>query len=111
MPEHATRATWRARFAPTTRLGRIACWLGLAALLWFVMNQLFIGLGQTIEPGPALVPMIVLSWVGLGTGVVASALALVALTRRGERGVAVLLCLLPGAFALFLVLGELLIPH
>jgi len=55
-----------------------------------------------------------LPFYGLGMllcGLAAGVIALVALTRRGDRSWLVWLALLPGLSVLFIVLGECLVPH
>jgi hypothetical protein len=80
----------------TTRLGRWAVWLGVANVVLVLGWRLMGPLGAL--PGFAA---------GLAGGVV----GLVAVFRRGERAVAVLVAILPLVFVVVFVLAELLIGH
>ncbi len=102
------------RFLPSTRLGRIACWLAVAFVAFFIANQALIGLWDATSMSPwGAARGVLIAWgiLGLSTGLVAGVLALVAVLRRRERGVAVFLAMVPGLFVLLFVLGELLFPH
>lgn len=97
------------RFRPTTRLGRLAARLALGFLAWFVVNQVLVALVQRYDiNGMIFLP---LAFLGMAVGLAAGVVALVAMVRQGERGVAAFLCLLPLAFVVSFGLGEILVPH
>jgi len=86
-------------FAPTTRPGRLACWLAVGFAAWFLLNEALMNFLRR--------PIALLSWVGLALGLGAGVMALVAILRQRERGTAVFLSLFPGAFVLVFLAGEL----
>lgn len=99
-------------FGPQTRLGRVACGLAVAFVAWWGLNLALFWLSLIDQPSGATRPaIIVLSWLGMACGVAAGAVAVLALVRRHERSIAVLLCLAPGLFAVAFLAGELLFPH
>jgi len=102
---HARRWRW----GPTTRLGRLAGWLGLAFLGWFVVNQLLIGMQQMIDL-PRW-PLIAYGLGGLALGLAAGVVALVAIVRKRERSVVAFLATLPALLVLVFLAGELFFPH
>lgn len=104
------RGFWARHGAPTTRLGRIACWLGLGFIAWFVANQTLMGLRQSLE-GIPVIPIILFGFLGLACGLAASVVGALAVVRKRERSVLVFLTLLPGLLVLFFLIGELLVPH
>lgn len=109
--ERPAAAAARGRWMPTTRWGRAACWFALAFLAWFfVVSPLTMALqGSTRSaPVPALVA---LSIAGFASGGAAGGLALVAIVRARERSPLVYACLVPFAFVLIFLAGELLFPH
>jgi len=81
---------------PTTRLGRWAVGLAAANVLLMFGWRLMGPLG---------------GFPGLACGLVGGALALVAVSRRGERALTVYAAILPLVFVVLFVLGELLIGH
>ena len=98
---------------PSTRLGWWAVGLGGVFVLMFIINTaLFMpayqGLPSTrwIE---ILLPFygIFMALCALAAGIV----GLIAVIRKHERSWLAWLTILPGAFVLFLLLGELLVPH
>lgn len=98
-------------FRPTTRLGRVACWIGLAFVVWFALNQTIMGFRQQ---APDLLPralLIAQGLVGLGMGALAGIVALVAVLRAHERSPIVFVAMLPLLFVVFFLAGELLFPH
>lgn len=105
----AGRATWTRRLAPSTRAGRLACWLALAFVAWFVLNQVLVVLNQDV--GDARVLFILWGWMGLGIGLAASVIAAFAVAKRHERGWLVYATILPGLFVLGFLVGELLFEH
>lgn len=101
-----------AQFSPSTRLGRIACWLGIAFVAWWFLNMvLFWASMAELPTGATRWSIIALSWLGMATGVATAVLAFLALLWKKDRSIAVWLCLIPGLFAIAFLLGELLIPH
>lgn len=108
-----TRGLWARRIAPTTRWGRVACRLALAFVAWLVLNQALVVafLGERSVEGASRVGLILLSWAGLGTGLAAGVVALLAMVRRRERGALVFAAMLPALAVLALLVGELLAPH
>lgn len=100
------------QFLPSTRRGRIAAWLGVAFVAWFVVNQTLVVLrNQAGADGLPRAALIAYGLAGLAIGLAATIVALVAIRRDHERGVAAYLCLLPGGFVAVFLLGELLVPH
>ena len=96
---------WRA----TSRLGRWAEWAAFAFVLGFVVNQALVVLRNGYLDIPAWVGM---AW-GFGwlaVGFAGSCAAVAAIVGK-DPAVTVRLALLPGAFALLLLAGELLLPH
>ena len=83
-------------WVPVTRLGRIGLGLGVLGFLLMPAWMLFGPLGAL----PQLVLM-------LGGGV----LSLIAIVRLHERAVLAFAGLVPLAFVLFLLIGELAFPH
>jgi hypothetical protein len=99
---------------PSTRLGWWAVSLAGVFILLFVINSavfmpLFSHSGpydrfsQTVFPFYGIFMLLC----GLSAGIA----GLVAVLRQHERSWLVWLTILPGAFVLFLLLGELLVPH
>lgn len=104
------RAALAHRMLPTTRAGRLACWLALGFVAWFALNQVLMGLRQDLD-GLPLAPLILVGWAGLALGLAAGGVGLWAVLRRRERGALVFLATLPGASVLLFLLGEWLVPH
>ena len=101
-----------APFKPQTRLGRVACGFAVAFVAWFAANLALFWLRMAEVPTGATRPALIgLSWLGMACGVATAATAVAAIAFRGERSVAVSLCLAPGLFAVAFLLGELLLPH
>lgn len=94
---------------PTTRRGRIAGWLALAFLVWFVVNQVFVVLGQTYDVGGMW--LLGPAFLGFAAGLTGAVFALLAIVKDRERAVVAFLALLPGIMVLALLLGEILVPH
>jgi hypothetical protein len=98
---------------PTTRRGWWAAGLGAAFVMMYLVNTLVFmpAFSYAITPGlwNILLPFYAISMVlcGLSSGI----LGLLALIRSRERSWLVWLTLLPGAFVIFLLVGELLFPH
>ena len=98
---------------PGTRLGRWAAGLGASFVVLFLINSfVFMPLGESAQEfwwQQALLPFygIFMVLCGLASG----GLGLAAVIRGHERSWLVWLTLLPGAFMVFLLLGELLVPH
>jgi len=101
---------WR---RPGTRPGWWAVGLAAAFVVMFMINSTVfmpayqgaanVWWRQTLLPFYGIFMMLC----GLAAGVV----ALIALIRKHERSWLVWLTILPGAFMLFLILGEFLVPH
>ena len=83
------------RLRPTTPLGR---WSLVLALGFLVLNFLWLFL-----PGGALLAFL--------SGVAGGVVALIAIVRRGERGLTVYVAILPLLAVVGFVLAELLIGH
>jgi hypothetical protein len=98
---------------PATRLGWWAVRLAAAFLVLFIINSaVFMPLGQYAPETwwrQTLLPFygIFMLLCGLAAGII----GLIAVVRQHERSWLVWLTILPGAFVLFLVLGEFLVPH
>ena len=99
---------------PSTRLGWWAVRLaGIFILLFIINSAVFMPLfshsgpydrfSQTVLPFYGIFMLLC----GLSAGIV----GLIAVIRQHERSWLVWLTILPGAFVLFLLLGELLVPH
>lgn len=99
---------------PTTRLGRVACWAALAfVVLWFANSALAALVGTRVIAPEGMLRAALLSFgIGvLGLGLAAGILGAVAILRRHERAILVYLTLVPLAFVLLFLAGELLLPH
>lgn len=95
---------------PSTSIGWWALGLGIGYVVLFSINTfVFIPLQMSVPWQLAMLPFYVIFM--LICGLAASVLGLIAILARKERSVFVWLTLLPGAFVLFLLLGEFLIPH
>jgi hypothetical protein len=94
--------TVQSKWRPSTRLGWWAVWLGAAFVVLYIITMAVIALRLTLPPVYGIFMLLC----GLGTGIV----GLVAVIRQHERSWLVWLTLLPGAFILFLLLGEFLVP-
>lgn len=104
------RSFWSRHVRPQTRLGRVAGWLALGFLAWFIFNQSIVVRDLPLE-GAQRLGLIALGLSGLALGLVAGVVAVVAIVRRHERGALVFLAALPGVMVVAFVLGELLVPH
>jgi len=95
---------------PHTKPGWWAVWLTAAFVFMFIINSA-VFMAPTFNPswGLAILPFygIFMLLCGLAAGVV----GLIALIRQQERSWLVWLTILPGLLVLFLLLGELLVPH
>lgn len=101
----------RSRLAPTTPWGRASGWLALAFVGWFVVNQTLMGLGTQQPDALPRAFLIAQGLVGLATGALTGVVAIVAIVRFRERSPLVFVATLPLLLVLFLVAGELLVPH
>jgi hypothetical protein len=95
---------------PATTLGWWAFGLAAAFVGMFVINT------AVFMPGlaPAWWRQTILPFYGIFMmlcGIAAGVVGLIALIRGHERSWMVWIAILPGAFALFFVLGEFLVPH
>lgn len=100
----------RVRALPTTRRGRIACWMALAAATWFAANTLLLQGVERMEGIPRT-PLIVSSLLGMGLAFSGGVVAALAIARDRERGWLVFAASLPAAALLVFLAGELLVPH
>jgi len=101
---------------PGTRLGRWAVYLaGLFVLLFIINSAVFMPVFSTTRNSSITwFSQTVLPFYGifmLLCGLAAGIVGLVAVIRQHERSWMVWLTILPGAFVLLLLLGELLVPH
>lgn len=101
---------------PSTRLGWWSIDLAVVFVVMFIINSaVFMQLAQTgANAWNAWWQQTILPFYGIFMllfGVAASVIGLMAVVRKHERSWLVWLTILPGAFTLFLVLGELLVPH
>jgi hypothetical protein len=104
---------------PVTRLGWWAIGLFIAfVVLFFLVNPLimyvrnFTEILPTMEEAPWLQAILIFfGFFMLLCGLSASIVGIVALIRNHECSWMVWLAILPGAFVLFLLLGEFLVPH
>ena len=109
MTEQSSSSLWQ---RPATRLGWWAVGLMAVFVVMFIINfAVFIGASQEFSDGwwrHNILPFFAIFMLlcGLGGGVV----GLIALIRKREHSWLVWLTLLPGAFVLLVILGELL-PH
>jgi hypothetical protein len=95
---------------PRTRLGRWSVGLAATFLILFIINQaVFIPSAVVVPWRHVLLPLygIAMLLCGLSSGVV----GLIAVLRRHERSALVWFTVLPGLFVLFLLIGEVLVPH
>ena len=95
---------------PSTRLGWWSVGLGATFVALFIINS------TVFMPSTVDAPwrQVVLPFYGifmLLCGLAAGIVGLIAVIRRGERSWLVWLTILPGLFVLFLLLGEVLVPH
>lgn len=107
-PEQDARAKFGA--PPSTPLGRWSARAGALFVLMFLVNSFVLMPTSSNAPWRhRYLPYygIAMLLVGLAAGV----LALVAVIRQRERSWLTWLTLLPGAFVIFLLLGEFLVPH
>ena len=102
-------AVWR----PSTRWGWWAVRLAALFVLLFVINSaVFMPLGQ--NPANERWMHMYLPYYGIAMilcGLTAGVIGLFAVIRKHEHSWLVWLTILPGAFVLFLVLGEFLVQH
>lgn len=98
------------RLLPTTKAGRLACWFAFAFLAMFFLNQVVMGVRQSLDVFPRA-GLIVYGWALLACGLTAGVVGTFAVVRRRERSVLVFLTMLPGIMVLTFLLGELLVPH
>lgn len=97
---------------PSTRAGKSAMWLALAFVVGFVVNMGLVGaFGRTEMSSAFRAAMAAWGVLLMGSGVAAGVLGLIAAIKNRERSWAVMMAMIPGAFALFFLLGELLVPH
>ncbi len=98
---------------PATRLGQWAVGLWALFVLLFIINS-FVFMPAGENPANewwmhAYLPFygIFMLLCGFASGVI----GLIAVLRKGERSWLVWLTLLPGAWVIFMLLGEFLVPH
>jgi len=100
----------KVNWKPVTRLGWWAVWLGAAFVVMWIINSF------VFMPTTVLIPwrQVVLPFYGIFMmlcGLVSGIIGLIAVIWKHERALLVWLTLLPGAFVLFFLLGEFLVPH
>ena len=98
---------------PGTRLGWWAFGLLAAFVVLFLINS-FVFMPAYQDASSSLWRHNLLPFYGIFMvlcGLSAGVVGLVAVVRKQERSWMVWLAILPGAFVLFLLLGELLVPH
>lgn len=100
----------RARFLPTTPLGRLAARLGVAFVAWFASNQAIVVSGGVTE-GPLRLAVIAFGLAGLALGLVTGIVATLAIVRQRERAILAFVLTVPALMVLAFLLGELLLPH
>jgi len=96
--------------APSTRLGRWSIALGALFLVMFTINSTVF---MPLQLDAAWKHVLAILY-GIGMllcGLAAGVIGLIAIVRRGERSWLVWLCVLPGLLVVFLLVGELLVPH
>lgn len=104
----ATRSSFQQH--PATKLG---WWAFALAAAYFVMsiinNAVFMRLPEQVSWRQSLLPFygILMLLCGLAAGVT----GVIALVKKHERSWMVWLAILPGAWVLFMLLGEFLVPH
>lgn len=97
---------------PATRTGKAAMWCALAFVVGFAVNSGLVGIFGRTEMSDAFRAIMAAWGIALmSAGVIAGILALTAVMRFKERSWAVMMALLPGAFALFFLIGEFAFPH
>ncbi|MCJ7696234.1 MAG: hypothetical protein MUO40_12540 [Anaerolineaceae bacterium] len=95
---------------PTTRLGWWAIGLGIAFIVMMILNSFgFMYLPVEIPWRRMFLPSF--GVIMMACGVAAFITGLIAIIAKHERSWAVWLALIPGAFALFFIVGEFLFPH
>lgn len=103
-------ALWQ---SPSTRLGWWAATLLALFVLMFIINAAaFVPLYQEIPNTwwrQALLPLYGILM--LLCGLIAGVIGVISIARKHERSWLVWLSILPGAFVIFFVLGEFLVPH
>jgi hypothetical protein len=95
---------------PSTKPGWWAAGLLIAFVMMFIINStVFMRLSGNAPWQQTLLPFygIFMILCGLAAGVT----GLIAIIQKHERSWLVWLTILPGAFVLFLLLGEFLVPH
>ena len=95
---------------PSTKLGRWSVALAVTFVVLFIINSaVFMRLTQEAPWQHTILPFygIAMLLCGLAAGIA----GLVAVIRRHERSWLVWLTMLPGLLVIFLLLGELLVPH
>ena len=110
MPEPNAKILPRILSRPSTHLGRWSFSLAVIFVILFLINSfVFMPLQIEVAWGQVLLPFygILMLLCGLSSGIV----GLIAVLRQHERSWIVWLTFLPGLLVLFLLLGELLVPH
>ena len=95
---------------PETRLGWMAGSFMIAFIVLFLINS-FVFMPPSTNALFSRTFLIFYGILMILCGLAAGVVGLVALIRNHERSWFVWLAVLPGAFVLFLLLGELLVPH
>jgi hypothetical protein len=98
MTGSSVKSSWK----PATRPGWWAVWLMAAYLVMYIITMVMIALRLSLPPVYGLIMLLC----GFAAGVV----ALISIVKNHERAWLVWIALLVGAFVLFLLLGEFLLP-
>jgi len=100
---------------PTTTLGKWSMWLGVAFIVMFAINSVFVGaLGTSTDPGWRAFSQTYLPFYGIGmllVGFSAGIVGFVSIVGQKERSFVALLMIVPTLFVLMFLLGEFLVPH
>jgi hypothetical protein len=102
----------RARFKPTTKLGRYSAWLIVAFAVFFGSLQALIASGQ--RGGDTFFSNLMLAIPGplaATAGIAAFITGLIGVVRSRERSVSVYLAVGFGLITLIFVIGEVAFPH
>lgn len=90
-------------------------WLAVAFIVMFVINSVFVGaLGMSTNEAVSAFSRTVMPFYGIGmlmVGASAGAVGLISIIKDQERSWIAWAALIPLAFVLFLLIGELTIPH
>lgn len=105
--------------APISNAGKWSLWLIVAMPLFFLLGSLFLNTlyasvssGDSILKDIALRPALALFMLsGIGAGVLAFFIGLLAIIREKERSIYVFASTLVGSLMVLFVIGEIVFPH